>query len=103
MSLDSQLRPEDEFYARAYKAPVEEEQGVEGKKFNVTIGEILTPFVLGNVSLGSAAGLVFLLASKEIDEYWLFSAMATISGGVGCYLLTAAFANYQDYRQERRK
>ena len=104
MSLDSQLS-QDEFYAKAYKAPVEEELKVERQQiYDTTIGEVVTPFVMGSVSLSSAAGIGSYLLETEINgfEQGLFAAIGVAASALGGSLLHTAFVNYQAYRSERR-
>ena len=104
MSLDSRLRS-DEFYARAYKAPVEEELKVERQQiYDTTIGEVVTPLVMGSVSLSSAAEIGFYLLETEINgfEQGLFAAIGVAASALGSSLWYTTFVNYQAYRSERR-
>lgn len=109
MSLDSQLRPDDDFYAQAYKAPVEENKKEElerGRK--PSLGWTLA-YISYHSSIG-VAGLYQtgkLLAGEEVvPDHLLEAARYPIIGATGVsslLLLSTSLLVGYGYLKNRKK
>lgn len=112
MSLDSQFRPEDEFYARVYKAPIEE---LAEEKYYTGPGALARAGAVslaggGNLLIGG--GLTCALVRGVVDnqaevvELATLGVLASIHVGSGLYMLRAAFGVVggviHNYMNERR-
>jgi len=105
MPLDSQLDSREEFYARAYKAPVEEELKVEEEQ--VSLPGAIVLFVTGSLHSILGGFLTYSLAEMIIEEKAEpqhiangFLASALVLGGA--YYLKHAYVGFQGILSQSR-